>query len=71
MARAALRWSIERAAAAPRVSSRTGLRFEQDQRDIMPGLMRSLRRAYEAADVQFLEEGERCGVVGPRLRPLP
>jgi transcriptional regulator with XRE-family HTH domain len=71
MARAALQWSIERAAEAAGVSSRTVLRFEKDQRDIKPELIRSLRRAYEAADVRFIEDGDRVGVIGPRLRPLP
>ena len=71
MARAALIWSIETAAEAAGVSSRTVLRFEKDQRDIKPELIRSLRQAYEAADVRFVEEGGRVGVIGPRLRPLP
>ncbi len=71
MARAALSWSIERAAEVAGVSSRTVLRFEKDQRDIKPELIRLLRQAYEAADVRFIEQGDRVGVVGPRLRPLP
>ncbi|HEX8238227.1 MAG TPA: helix-turn-helix domain-containing protein [Allosphingosinicella sp.] len=70
MARAALQWSIETAAEAAGISSRTLLRFEKDQRDIKPELIRSLRRAYEAADVRFIEDGGRSGVIGPRLRPL-
>jgi transcriptional regulator with XRE-family HTH domain len=71
MARAALTWPIETAAEAAGVSSRTVLRFEKGQRDIKPELIRSLRQAYEAADVRFVEEDGRVGVIGPRLRPLP
>ena len=71
MARAALSWSIERTAEAAGVSGRTVLRFEKGQRDIRPELILALRRAYEAADVRFVEEGDRAVVIGPRLRPLP
>ena len=71
MARAALNWSLEAAAEALGVSRRTVLRFERDQRDIKPELIRSLRLAYEAADLRFIEEGDRVGIIGPRLRPLP
>jgi transcriptional regulator with XRE-family HTH domain len=71
MARAALQRSIEAAAEAAGVSSRTVLRFEKDQRDIKTELIDALRRAYEAADVRFIEESGRAGVIGPRLRPPP
>jgi transcriptional regulator with XRE-family HTH domain len=69
MARAALQWSIETAAEAAGLSSRTILRFEKDQRDIKAELIDALRRADEAADVRFVEESDRAGVIGPRLRP--
>lgn len=70
MARAALSWSIETAAEAAGVSTRTILRFEKGQRDIKAELIQALRRAYEAADVRFLEEAGRACVIGPRLRPV-
>ena len=71
MARAALNWSLEEAAEAAGVSRRTVLRFERDHRDIKPELIQALRLAYEAADVRIIQEGDRVGVIGPRLRPLP
>lgn len=71
MARAALRWPIERAAEEAGVSSRTILRFEKDQRDIKPELIQAIRRAYEAAGVRFLEEGDCVGVVAPKSPPIP
>jgi transcriptional regulator with XRE-family HTH domain len=71
MARAALIWSIEKGAEAAGVSSRTVLRFEKDRRDIKPELIRSLRQAYEAADVRFVEDGDRVAIIGPPPRPLP
>lgn len=71
MARAALRWPIERAAEEAGVSSRTILRFEKDQRDIKPELIQAIRHAYEAAGVRFLEEGDRVGAVAPKSAPVP
>jgi transcriptional regulator with XRE-family HTH domain len=53
MARAALEWSLEDAAAAAGVSRRTVLRFERNHRDVRPELIEGLRRAYEAAGVRF------------------
>ena len=71
MARAALEWSLEDAAAAAGVSRRTVLRFERDHRDVTPELIVDLRRAYEAAGVRFVEEGPDAGaVVPPALRPM-
>lgn len=69
MARAALEWSLEDAAAAAGLSRRTVLRFERHHRDVKPPLVESLRRAYEAAGLRFLDEGEDAGgVVPPQLR---
>lgn len=66
MARAALEWSLEDAAAAAGVSRRTVLRFERHHRDITPELIHSLRRAYETAGVRFVDEGNfEGGVVAP------
>lgn len=65
MARAALEWSLEDAAAAAEVSRRTVLRFERYHRDVTPELIQALRRAYEVAGVRFLDEGTNCGAVVP------
>src|SRR5438874_1519317 len=56
MARAALDWPIEASAAAAGISSRTLLRFENEQRDIKPELIAALRRTYQAAGVRFLDD---------------
>jgi transcriptional regulator with XRE-family HTH domain len=67
MARAALQWSLEDAAAAAGVSRRTVLRFERDHRDVKPELIAELRRAYEELDVRFIDSGaDAGGVVPPR-----
>ena len=58
MARAALDWPIGAAARAAGISSRTLLRFENEQRDIKPELIQAARRVYEEAGVRFLD-GER------------
>jgi transcriptional regulator with XRE-family HTH domain len=73
MARAALEWSLEDAAAAAGVSRRTVLRFERYHRDVKPELIEALRRAYELAGVRFLDTGPHAGaVVAPALRvPTP
>jgi DNA-binding XRE family transcriptional regulator len=65
MARAALDWPIEAAAKAAGISSRTLLRFENEQRDIKPELIRAVREVYEAAGVRFLTEGSDAGGVIP------
>lgn len=71
MARAALIWSIVEAARAAGVSYRTILRFESEQRDIQPGLIAALRRAFEAAGLHFIEEGaDADGVTPTPLRVL-
>jgi transcriptional regulator with XRE-family HTH domain len=73
MARAALEWSLEDAAAAAGVSRRTVLRFERYHRDVKPQLIEALRRAHEVAGVRFLNTGpDAGGVVPPPLRvPSP
>jgi len=72
MARAALQWSLEQAAAAAGISRRTILRFENGRRDIQPDLIAALRRAFEAAGVRFLDVGADAGaVVPPPLRVPP
>ncbi len=72
MARAALEWSLEDAAAAAGVSRRTVLRFERYHRDVKPELIEGLRRAYEAVGVRFLDqERDAGGVVPPPLRVPP
>jgi hypothetical protein len=45
------------------------LRFERYHRDVKPELIESLRRAYEAAGVRFLDEGADAGGVVPRPGP--
>jgi len=71
MARAALDWPIEAAARAAGISSRTLLRFENEQRDIKPELIQAMREVYEAAGVRFLETGSDVGaVVPPPLKVL-
>lgn len=71
MARAALSWSLEAAAAAAGVSRRTVLRFERDHRDIKPELIRAIRRAFEDAGVRFLDEADRIGVTAPARPARP
>lgn len=72
MARAALQWSLHDAGRAAGVSYRTILRFEKEQRDVQPGLIADLRRAFEGAGVRFIEQGaDAGGVVPPPLLGLP
>ncbi|HEV2746953.1 MAG TPA: helix-turn-helix transcriptional regulator [Allosphingosinicella sp.] len=72
MARAALEWSLEEAAAAAGVSRRTVLRFERYHRDVKPELIEALRRAYEAVGVRFLDDGpDADAVVPPPIRVPP
>jgi transcriptional regulator with XRE-family HTH domain len=61
MARAALAWSLDDAAAASRLSRRTILRLEQ-AKPVLIESMATRRRAYEAAGVRFGGDG---GVVPP------
>jgi transcriptional regulator with XRE-family HTH domain len=72
MARAALEWSLEDAAAAAGVSRRTVLRFERYHRDVKPELIAALRRTYEGVGARFLDAGpDTGGVVPPPLRVPP
>jgi hypothetical protein len=71
MARAALDWPIEAAARAAAISSRTLLRFENEQRDIKPELIRAMRRVYEEAGVRFLDGGPDSGAVIPPPLKVP
>jgi transcriptional regulator with XRE-family HTH domain len=73
MARAALEWSLEDAAAAAGMSRRTVLRFERYHRDVKPELIQALRHAYEDTGVRFLDGGpDEGGVIPPPLRiPAP
>ena len=57
MARAALQWSLEDAAAAAGVSRRTVLRFERNHRDVQPEKVAAIRQAFEAVGVTFAERG--------------
>lgn len=56
MARAALAWSLDDAAAASGLSRRTILRVEQAKPALFES-MDTLRRAYEAAGVRFTVNG--------------
>lgn len=73
MARAALQWSLDDAAEAAGVSYRTIFRLENEQRDIQPGKVAAIRRAFEATGVRFVDVGDEAGAVVPplQLRPLP
>ena len=74
MARAGLDWPIEVASRSASISSRTLLRFENEQRDIKPELIARLRQTYEAAGVRFLDaEADAGGVVppSPKMQPPP
>jgi transcriptional regulator with XRE-family HTH domain len=71
MARAALQWSLDEAAAAAGVSRRTILRLENDQRDIQAGKVAAIRCAFEAAGVRFVDEGPHAGAVVPPPLKVP
>jgi DNA-binding XRE family transcriptional regulator len=72
MARAALDWPIAAAAKAAGISSRTLLRFENEQRDIKPELIEAMRQVFEGAGVRFRDDGPDAGaVVPPALRVHP
>jgi transcriptional regulator with XRE-family HTH domain len=65
MARAALHWSLDEAAAAVGVSRRTILRLENDQRDIVAPKVDLIRRGYEALGLRFVDGGADAGAVVP------
>lgn len=56
MARAALGWSLDDAAAASGLSRRTVLRVEQ-AKPVLIASMSTLRGAFEAAGIRFAEQG--------------
>jgi transcriptional regulator with XRE-family HTH domain len=56
MARAALGWSLDDAASASGLSRRTILRVEH-AKPVLFESMRTLRQAFEAAGVRFVENG--------------
>lgn len=68
MARAALAWSLDDAAAASGLSRRTILRVEQ-AKPVLIESMSTLRGAYEAAGVRFVDRGpDDGGVIPPALQ---
>jgi transcriptional regulator with XRE-family HTH domain len=58
MARAALQWSLAEAAKAAGVSYRTIFRLENEQRDVQAEKVAAIRRAFEAAGLNFGVQGE-------------
>ena len=67
MARAALEWSLDDAAAASGVSRRTILRLEQGG-SLQARNAEAIRHAFEAAGMRFLDAGSDAGgVVPPQL----
>jgi transcriptional regulator with XRE-family HTH domain len=64
MARAALQWSLDDVQAASGVSRRTVLRLEQNL-SIQRRNGKAIRRAFEAAGLRFIDEGEFAGGVVP------
>lgn len=64
MARAALAWSLDDAAAASGLSRRSILRVEQGK-PVLFQSMQTLRRAFEAAGVRVIDGGEFAGGVAP------
>jgi DNA-binding XRE family transcriptional regulator len=71
MARAALQWGVNEAAAAAGVSYRTIVRLENEQRDIQPDKVATIRCAFEAAGVRFLDTGSEAGAVVPPPLKVP
>ena len=66
MARAALDWSQQDLAKAAGVSARTVIRYEAGQ-SVLQGRVESLRKAFEARSVIFIDAGPLTGgVVPPR-----
>lgn len=62
MARAALGWTVKRLATGAQVGTATINRFELGQAVPIPATLAAIRRALEAAGVEFLDGG------GVRLR---
>jgi len=64
MARAGLRWSISDLAKAAGVSSRTVIRFENGE-PVAASTVATVRQAYEAQGVQFIDGGALVGALAP------
>lgn len=64
MARAALGWSVSDLAAASHVGRATVARYELGQ-NVQPDRVQAMRRALEAAGVQFVDGGNLAGAVVP------
>lgn len=69
LARVALGWSLDEAAAAIGISRRAILRFEQGESSPRDRTLETLRRVYEAASVRFIDEGPDAGAVVPPAAP--
>lgn len=70
MARAAKGWSLDDLAEASNVGRRTIARYEVGE-SVSADSVEKLRKAFEAAGVQFLMSGPHKGaVVPPRLAPI-
>jgi transcriptional regulator with XRE-family HTH domain len=69
MARAALGWSLTDLASASAIGRASGARFELGQ-SVAPETIAAIRRAYEAAGVILISDGEKSpgGGAGVRLR---
>lgn len=65
MARAALGWSLDEAAAASGVNRRTILRYEQRESAMRRRNLEALRCTFEAQGVRFIDEGEFAGGLAP------
>jgi transcriptional regulator with XRE-family HTH domain len=65
MARTALGWSLDDAASATGVSRRAILRFEIGESAPRERTLQAIRRAYEAAGVRFIDQGDDAGGVVP------
>ena len=64
MARVALDWSLQDLADASGVSRRTVARFEAGD-SVLPARVQSLREAFEARGICFIDEGRLSGAVVP------
>jgi hypothetical protein len=59
MARSALKWDINKAAAAANVGHTTICHFETGKKDVREGTRCLLQRAFESAGVEFIDNGLR------------
>ena len=65
MARTALGWSLDALAERTGINRKTILRFEQGGSAMRPRNLQTLRCAFEAAGVTFIDEGRHAGGVVP------